>query len=49
MFAGRLAQRTGAAEPPAGAAGQAPREALHCARVEEVEHARCKGYDAFVR
>lgn len=37
--AGRLAQRAGAAQPPARAARQPPRQPLHHARVEEVEHA----------
>lgn len=43
VAAGRLAQRGAAraAQAPAGGARQPPRQALHHARVEEVEHARC--------
>lgn len=38
VAAGGLAQRAGAAQPPARAARQPPRQPLHHARVEEVEH-----------
>jgi hypothetical protein len=38
----RLAQRACAAQPPARAAHQSPRQPLHHARVEEIEHARCR-------